>query len=57
MRTYHVHIYKVTSMAEIDIEVHSSLEAKIKALDKKGDLKYKKSDCKYIALDFLKSKK
>jgi len=57
VRTYHVHIYKVTSMAEIDIEVHSSLEAKIKALDKKGDLKYKKSDCKYIALDFLKSKK
>lgn len=57
MRTYHVHIYKVTSMSELDIEAQGSLEAKIKTLDKKGDLKYKKADCQYIVLDYLKLKK
>jgi len=52
-KTYHVHIYKVLSKAELDVEADSSQDARGRALKKKDRLEFGKSDCKYLALDFL----
>ena len=52
-KTYHIHIYKVLSKAEINIKAISPLVARRKALEKRGKLKFGKSDCGYLALDFL----
>ena len=50
---YHIHIYKIVSKAETNVNADNPTGAKIKALKRRKRLKYKKSDCDYIALDFI----
>jgi len=49
---YHVHIYKIVAMAEVEIEAENPKESKQKAFEIKDTLEYKQSDCNYIALSF-----
>lgn len=51
MKKYHIHVYKIVSMAEVDIEATNKIEAKEKALSFKNELKYGESDCSFIAVD------
>jgi len=60
MDKFRVNIYKVTSMAEADVNARCASEAKLKALrvikkiDKPQQM-FIKPDCKYIALSFRES--
>ena len=58
LKIYHVHVYKVTGKVEITTYSTSSKQAKEMALDavKHSKDKFKKSDCKYIAMDFKEEK-
>jgi len=58
LKIYHVHVYRVTGKAEITTYSTSSKQAKEMALEavKHSKDKFKKSDCKYIALDFKEEK-
>ena len=47
-KKYHVHVYKVEAMYEMDIEADSEEEARALAL--KADKKYTEADCHSIAL-------
>ena len=54
---YHIHVYKVSSKAEIDIKAVVASKAMKKALAalkkvEKLDSIFGKSDCKYIAIAF-----
>ena len=54
MKNYHIHIYKVETKYEIDIEAKNEILAKEIALEmaKNNKLKECEKDCNYIALDF-----
>jgi len=49
---YHIHVYKVESMVQLDIDANSPEEARAKALEKVKEHTLEKSDCKYIAITF-----
>ena len=49
MKKYHIHLYKTTKMAEINIEAKDPTDAEDRALEKIKELKFKRSDCKTIA--------
>lgn len=49
---YHVHIYKVVSMAELEVEASSEEEANAMGSKNKDKLLYGVSDCKHLALAF-----
>ncbi len=51
---YHLHVYKVVTKYEIDLEAESSVEAKNHALELVKDNKLKSidSDCNYIVFDY-----
>lgn len=51
-KTYHIHIYKILSKAELNIRADSPQDARRRALEKRDKLKFGKSDCRYLALDF-----
>ena len=50
MDKYHVHVYLVQALAEVDIDACDSVEAKEKALAM--NLDYVASDCHKIAIAF-----
>jgi len=51
MDKYHVHIYIIQALAEVEVDACDSIEAKEKALAM--DLDYHKPDCNKIAIAFL----
>lgn len=50
---YHIHVYKIVGKAEINVIAEDEYEAKDIALRFKNNVKYKKSDCNYMAIDVL----
>ena len=52
---YHIHIYKVAKMMEIDIDAKDSSEAKNKAYEHMKDHKWRRADCKQLSLDYSHS--
>lgn len=52
MRKYHIHVYRVVGLRELDIVAESEAEAMTKALQtaKKSKLFWGRSDCKYVAI-------
>ncbi len=54
MPNYHVHVYKLSALCEVDIEADDSKDAMKKALDKvkNDDVKFTAPDNEYIALPF-----
>lgn len=54
MKSYHVHIYQVSGMCEMEIDANNHEEAKQKAFDriKKESWALLFSDCKHIAITF-----
>jgi hypothetical protein len=51
MKTYHIHIYQITGKAEANMKAINAKEAKQMIINNE-DLKFKKSDCKRIAIAF-----
>lgn len=51
---YHIHVYKVVELIEIDTHAANEKEAREKALELADMFKFKKSklDCKHIAIAF-----
>ena len=49
-KNYHIHVYRVISVAEIDIKAISDEKALNAALDTVKNQKFKTSDCNYIAI-------
>ena len=50
---YHIHVYKVSSMKEFDIEADSEDAARQKAIDLcKHIISFEKPDCSFLALSF-----
>jgi len=49
---FHIHIYKVSGKAEINVDADNPAEAKSIALSQRDDLEYGQSECNYIALEF-----
>ena len=49
MKKYHIHLYQVKKMAEINVEAKDPTDAEDRALEKIKELKFKRSDCKTIA--------
>lgn len=49
---YHVHIYKVTSMVELDVEASSKDHARNIASFRAKDMEYKEPDSKYVEVIF-----
>jgi len=55
---YHVHVYEVASMFEVDLEAASEEEALRKAIEAAKNSSSKQApDCKYLALSFPISEK
>lgn len=48
---YHIHVYKVSGKAELDVEAVDAVEARRKALEVRDKLGYSESDCSYVAVD------
>ena len=49
---YHIHVYKVKGMVQLDIDVDTPEEARLEALKKAKEYPLEKSDCEYIAITF-----
>ena len=58
LKSYHVHVYKISGKVEIDNLSFSEKEAKERTLElaERGVFIFEESDCKYIALAFLEKK-
>ncbi len=52
---YHIHVYLVQNLAEVDVDASNPIEAKEKALAMRLD--YTSSDCRKIAIAFEEEKK
>jgi KaiC/GvpD/RAD55 family RecA-like ATPase len=52
-KKYHVHVYKVDSLSQINIRARSPEEARKKALNQAKNILYGKSDTEFIAMEFL----
>jgi hypothetical protein len=54
MRKYHVHVYKVINMCEVDTLAPNEIKAKEFALEavKDGIISGQLPDCKFIAIEF-----
>jgi len=50
---YHIHILKIESEAEIDMEADSSEEARDKALEMTSEMEFGQPSCNYLALEPL----
>ena len=50
MKKFHVHIYKVKALMEVDLEAHDESDAREKAMEHLSDKPFKKADCKQIAV-------
>lgn len=53
MNKYHVHVYRVFSMVEIEVEAGSGEDARRKAISRSKIMQSGISDCENIAIDFL----
>ena len=59
MKKFHMHVYKVSELAQVDIKADNASQARFKAFDleKAGMLKFETPDARLIALDFPMSVK
>lgn len=49
---YHVHVYKVVGMVQLDVDADTKEKARLEALAEVKERTLEKADCEYIALTF-----
>ena len=53
MDKYHVHVYMIQGLSEVDVNACDPVQAKELALEQVKGLSFGKSDCNYITVAFL----
>lgn len=51
LKNYHLHIYKTSLMKEVDVRATDECSAKAEALKLVAKKPFRKSDCKFIAIN------
>ena len=52
MDKYHIHVYMIQGLAEVNIDACDPVQAKEVALSQINKLSFSKSDCNYIAIAY-----